>query len=196
MRYPRTVFVFDTPSNGIDVEYFQMISSSSQAIYIKDTSKPIQTLNLELKLIHILDGYFNFTGPARTYMAIGNFNKVEFLATALADKNCSIYWLIDKSSAVCIRDALDALLDLQAMESDLNDALYLYSGARERYQILINSQHISKDQFPQLIADILNGKQQVELRADIENFLRKELCINQLTIQANLAAAIIGVSFE
>ena len=182
MRYPRTVFVFDNPTSGIDENYFQMISASTQRIYIKGHSKPIRTLDHELNLVHILDGYLNFTGPSRTYMAIGNLKEVEFLAMALADKHCSIYWLIDKNSAICIRSALDALLDLHTMEDDLNDALYLYSGARERYQSLTNSRQISNDQFPQLIADILSGKQQIELRADIECFLSKELCINQFTI--------------
>ena len=182
MRYPRTVFVFDTPISGIDEHYFQMISSSTQKIYIKGQSMPVRTLDIELDLIHILDGYLNFTGPNRTYMAVGNIKEVEFLAMALSDTNCSIYWLIDKESAECIRAALDALLDLHVMEDDLSDALYLYPGARERYQSLTDSVHIPNDQLPQLIADILNGKMQIQLRADLEIFLRKGLCINQLTI--------------
>ena len=159
-----------------------MISSCTQKIYIKGQSKPVRTLDHELDLIRILDGYLNFTGPNRTYIALGNIKEVEFLAIALSDKNCSIYWLIDKNASICIQGALDALLDLHAMEDDLSDALYLYTGARERYQSLTDSVHISNDQLPQLIADILNGKIQVQLRADLEIFLRKELCINQLTI--------------
>jgi hypothetical protein len=42
--------------------------------------------------------------------------------------------------------------------------------------------YIPNDQLPQIIVDILNGKIQVKLRADLENFLNKELCINQFTI--------------
>lgn len=182
MRYPRTIFVFDTPSTGIDEEYFQMISSSSQKIYIKGISKSIHTLDHELNYVRMLDGYLNFIGPKRTVLAVGNLQQVEFLFAALADKNCSIYWLMDKDSVICIRDALEALLDLHSMEGDLNDALYLYTGARERYQLLTNTQHVSKDEFPQLFADIVNGKKPVQLRTDLESFLYQKLCINQLTI--------------
>jgi hypothetical protein len=123
MRYPRTVFAFDAPANGVDEHYFQMISASTQKIYIKGLSKPVRTLDHEINLIRILDDYLNFTGPDRTYMALGNIKEVEFLAMAMSDKNCSIYWLIDKNSSIYIQGALDALLDLYAMEEDLSDAL-------------------------------------------------------------------------
>ena len=115
MRYPRTVFVFDTPNHGVDQEYFQMISSSSQKIYIRGHSKPIGTIDSELDAIKLLDGYLNFTGPNRSYMVIGNLKHIEFIATSLADRDCSIYWLMNKNSALCIRAALSALLDLNEM---------------------------------------------------------------------------------
>jgi hypothetical protein len=182
MRYPRTVFVFDTPNHGIDQEYFQMISSSSQKIYIRGHSKPIGTIDSELDAIKILDGYLNFTGPNRSYMVIGNLKHVEFIATSLADKYCSIYWLMNKNSALSIRAALGALLDLHEMEALFNEALYYYTKSRDRYQALSDSTHISNDDFPQLIADIINGGKQVELRADIESFLCEELHIGKFEI--------------
>ena len=182
MRYPRTVFIFDTPNEGVDESYFQKISSSSQKIYIRGHSKPIRTIDSELDAIKLLDGYLNFTGPNRSDMVIGNLKHVEFIATSLADKDCSIYWLMNKNSALCIRAALSALLDLHEMEALFNEALYYYTKSRDRYQTLSDSTHISNDDFPQLIADIINGGKQVELRADIESFLCEELHIGKFEI--------------
>lgn len=182
MRYPRTVFVFDTPHSGIDESYFQMISSSTHKIYIWGKSKPIKTIDAELDSIKILDGYLNFTGPDRTYLAISNLKDVEFIAMSLADKDCSIYWLLSKNSALCIRAALSSLLDLHEMEALFNEALYYYTKSRDRYQALSDSKHIPNDDFPQMIADILNGEKQVELRADIESFLCEELHIGKFEI--------------
>jgi len=162
MRYPRTVCVFDTPNHGIDQEYFQMISSSSQKIYIRGHSKPIRTIDSELDA--------------------SNLKHVEFIATSLADKDCSIYWLMNKNSALCIRAALSALLDLHEMEALFNEALYYYTKSRDRYQALSDSTHISNDDFPQLISDIIDGHTQVELRADIESFLCEELHIGKFEI--------------
>ena len=182
MRYPRTVFVFDTPSPKLDENYFQMISSSTQKIYIKGQSKLVKTIDSELDAIKILDGYLNFTGPNRSYMVIGNLKHVEFIATSLADKDCSIYWLMNKNSALCIRTALSALLDLHEMEALFNEVLYYYTKSRDRYQALSDSRHISNDDFPQLISDIIDGHTQVELRADIESFLCEELHIGKFEI--------------
>jgi hypothetical protein len=182
MRYPRTVFVFDTPNEGVDECYFQKISSSSQKIYIRGHSKPIRTIDSELDAIKLLDGYLNFISTNRSYMVVGSLKHVEFIATSLADKDCSIYWLINKNSALCIRAALGALLDLHEMEALFNEALYYYTKSRDRYQALSDSSHISNDDFPQLIADIINGNRQIELRADIESFLCKELHIGQFAI--------------
>ena len=182
MRYPRTIFVFDTPNESVDEHYFQMISSSTQKIYIREKSKPIKTIDAELDAIKILDGYLNFTSHNRTYLVISNLQDVEFIAMSLADKNCSIYWLISKNSALCVRSALSALLDLHEMEVLFNDALFYYSSARERYQALTDSGHISNDEFPQMIAGIVNGHKQIELRADIESFLCEELNIGKFVI--------------
>ena len=182
MRYPRTVFVFDTPNEGFDEHYFQKISSSTQKIYIREQSQPIKTIDAELDAIKILDGYLNFTGPNRTYLVVSNLKHVEFIATSLADKDCSIYWLMSKNSALCIRTALSALLDLHEMEALFNEALYYYTKSRDRYQALSDSKHIPNDDFPQLIADIINGHKQIELRADIETFLCEELYIGKFAI--------------
>jgi hypothetical protein len=68
------------------------------------------------------------------------------------------------------------------MEALFNEALYYYTKSRDRYQALSDSRHISNDDFPQLIADIISGEKQVELRADIESFLCEELHIGKFEI--------------
>jgi hypothetical protein len=182
MRYPRTVFVFDTPVLGNDESYLQMISSSTQKIYIRELSKPIKTINAELDEIKMLDGYLKFTGPNRSYLVISNLKDVEFISMFLADKNYSIYWLLNKNSALCIRTAMGALLDLRQMEDLFHAALFFYTKSRDRYQALSDSEYIPNDRIPQMIADVLNEKKQVELRAEIENFLCEELHIGKFVI--------------
>jgi hypothetical protein len=177
MDYPRAFFVFDKQAVLPRAEFFQKIASSDCETYIPNFSEEIEELELQIAVVQEVNSYFlrKLNYVKKDTIVISNPKTLDFLMTYFSDKNLAVYWIDNAFDQTKISRLIEAIVALEEMKINIEDACNSYDSALESFFDLTKRAPHPRDEIIRNMSQHTIWKSKTYLECEIEVLLKNTL---------------------